>query len=111
MKDLDYGISNAIFGNDEVESKTVKFGDGNTLISGVSWGENGFGICLVRNRSDAHQPFQSYKNGELNYHVNQSPNEEKVYIVFDNIKSADALIYQLKKERDEFEMLMNGGEA
>ncbi len=101
MKDLDYGISDVIFGNDNIPSKTVKFGDGNTLISGVSFGEYGCGVCLVRNHSDTHKPFDTYAHGELSGHVNQSPDDEKVYILFDNSKSVIALIEQLQLQLKE----------
>lgn len=96
MKDINYGISDVIFGSDTMPSKTVKFGDGNTLISGVNWGEFGAGVCLVRNKSEEHQPFQKYEHGELAFHVNKSPELEKVYLVFDNARSIDALIAQLE---------------
>lgn len=110
MKDIDYGISNVYFGADAITSKTVKFGDGNTLISGVSFGDYGCGICLVRNKSESHYPFASYKNGELNSHVNESPLDEKVYLLFDNVKSIEALICQLSIQMKHF-MQDDSGES
>ncbi len=109
MQDVDYGISDVIFGEDTNPSKTVKFGDGNTLISTVTWEGIGAGICLVRNKSDSHKPFQSYGKGELSYHVNESPELEKVYLVFDNAKSIDALIRQLELTKVELNNQLGTG--
>lgn len=108
MKDIDYGISDVVFGEDTIASKTVKFGDGNTLISSVIWEGVGAGICLVRNKSDSHKPFQRYEKGELSYHINESPESEKVYIVFDNIRSIDSLIAQLEITKIELERQLGG---
>ena len=81
---IEYGISNQIFGIDKVESKVASFGDGKTRISTVGWDGDLAGIQIVRDKL-MDKPFGVYKGDHAKV-VNNMPNHEKVYLVFDKTK-------------------------
>ena len=93
MHDISYGVhaDGVKFGNDTFASPTVKLGDGKTLIASVAF-TNSAGIVFTE--SDG-EPFESWEAGEKEYLVNETPEQEKIYIVFTCQKSIDAAIAQL----------------
>jgi len=94
-----YGISRVIYGNDNVDSTTCTFGDGLTMIASVGFDSGLCGVVFVRSRNIESKPFQVFTGGESEIAVNKSPDDEKIYILFDNEKSIDALIFQLEESR------------
>ena len=94
---IEYGISNQIFGIDEVESKVASFGDGRTRISTVGWDGDLVGIQIVRDEL-MDKPFGVYKGDDADL-VNNMPNHQKVYLVFDNVKSIDVAIDRLEEAK------------
>lgn len=98
MRDINYGVhaDGVKFGNDRFASPTVKLGDGKTLIATVGF-KNSAGIVFTE--SDG-EPFETWKNGEKAYLVNESPEQEKIYIVFTSQKSIDAVIAQLLEAKN-----------
>ncbi len=94
---IEYGISNQIFGIDKVESKVASFGDGKTRISTVGWDGDLAGIQIVRDKL-MDKPFGVYKGDHAKV-VNNMPNHEKVYLVFDNTKSIDIAIDRLEEAK------------
>ncbi len=95
MKDVEYGISDVNVAGKV--SKTIKFGDGNTRIYSAFWGEQ-FGVQLIRNAilTENSVPFESNNNKSANWVEPSTIKDESVFIVFDNVKSIDALINQLQ---------------
>lgn len=93
MHDIEYGVhtDGVKFGSDKFASPVVKLGDGRTLIASVGF-EGSAGIVFTE--SDG-EPFQKWEAGEKKYLVNESPETEKMYIVFTDPRSIDATIEQL----------------
>jgi len=54
---------------------------------------------FVRSSNVDSKPFEVLANGESEIAVNKSPDDQKIYILFDNEKSIDALIFQLEESR------------
>lgn len=100
MKTINYGISHAEIGDDNIESTIVKFGDGMTRISGAGWEKGTWGVQFAR-VEDWPKPFHVNETDRDVSTLNNIPDIEKVYLVFDNIRSVDALVDQLHdiKER------------
>jgi hypothetical protein len=95
---MQYGLSSVIFGDDKLESKVVKMGDGLTRIASVKFENGDCGICFVR-AEDIGKPFQIFDEGESNKVVNERTDEEKVYLIFDDERSIDAIENQLREAR------------
>ena len=85
MNELDYGISTIKVGDDDVDSKVVKFGDGLTRIATCGWGNNLAGVQLCRSDLLSDQPFIKFKAGD-DYDPNGLYFDEKVYLVFDDAR-------------------------
>lgn len=100
MKLINYGISHAKVGDDNVESTVVKFGDGMTRISGAGWEKGTWGVQFART-DDWSIPFHINETDQDVSTLNDIPDIEKVYLIFDNARSVDALVNQLHdiKER------------
>ncbi len=98
MKTLDYGIQHVEVENDNIESTIVKFGDGMTRISGAGWQKGIWGIQFAR-VNDWPEPFYVDATNRDVSTLNNIPDIEKVYLVFDNVRSVDALVDQLKDIR------------
>lgn len=98
MNDIEYGIhtDGVKFGNDKIASPTVKLGDGKTLIASIGL-ENSTGIVFTK--SDG-EPFQKWENGEKKYLVNDSPEKEKIFILFTDPRSIDGTVAQLLVAKD-----------
>lgn len=99
MKTIEYGITEITVGNDNIKSKLVKFGDGKTRISTVFWDGELSGLQLCRSDKLKQEPFKEYKPGD-DISPNSLPEEDKVYIIFDNEKSIDVMINRLIEARD-----------
>lgn len=99
QRSKNYGISKIVYGEDNVESATCVLGDGLTRVASVGFDNGLCGVVLVRSINIESEPFQVFNGGESDIAVNQSPDDEKIYILFDNEKSIDALIFQLEESR------------
>lgn len=98
MSEFNYGISTVVFGEDKKASNVVKMGDGLTRIASVRFDNGDSGLCFVR-AEDIGEPFQYFDKGESERAVNKTPNEQKVYLLFDDERSIDAIENQLKEAR------------
>lgn len=99
MKEIDYGISREEVGDDNVKSTIVKFGDGMTRISGAGWEKGTWGVQFAR-VEDWPEPFHVNETDQDVSTLNNIPDIKKVYLVFDNVRSVDALVDQLKDIRE-----------
>jgi hypothetical protein len=99
MNQTDYGITHCKVGDDVVKSTIVKFGDGLTRVSTCFWDDGLSGVQLCRSDKLQQTPFKKFNPGE-----DRDPNtlldDDKVYLVFDNEKSIDAIIAQLQEAKE-----------
>jgi hypothetical protein len=96
MSNTEYGINKIKIGEDNVESTFVKFGDGVTRISSVHWDDKEAGVQICRSNKVDNTPFKEHGGGE---EMNELPDDDKVYIVFDNVKSLDIMVAKLTEAR------------
>ena len=97
MAKYDYGLFKMIFGNDVIESYVASFGDGLTRISTVGWDGTHSGIQIVRDKL-CDEPFGRYSGKDADK-VNNMPEKEKIYLIFDNVRSIDVAIRQLEEAK------------
>lgn len=100
MIDIYYGISDVQVEGETGLSKVVKFGDGKTTILSNDYQDGTKGISFHRDKNS--QPFVKceYQEGT----TTSDFGGEKVFIVFDNNKSIDAMISMLELVRDSIEL-------
>lgn len=98
MAKYDYGIFKMIFGTDNVASSVASFGDGLTRISTVGWDGSHAGIQIVRDES-CDEPFGKYVGDDAEK-VNNMPEHEKVYLIFDDARSIDVAIARLQEAKE-----------
>ena len=99
MNKSDYGITKSKVGDDVVESTVVKFGDGMTRVSSVFWDGELSGVQICRSDNLQKTLFKKFGPGE-DRDPNTLPEDDKVYLVFDNEKSIDIVIAQLQEAKD-----------
>lgn len=97
MANFKYGVFNLRFGIDKVKSAVASFGDGLTRISTVGWDGTHAGIQLVRDELCT-EPFGKYKGSDADK-VNNMPDHEKIYLIFDNVRSIDVAICMLEEAK------------
>ncbi|UYE93420.1 hypothetical protein [Shewanella phage FishSpeaker] len=94
MKANQYGVGKIIFSdNTEKEISCVQFGDGFTQIMTVEWDSKDVGLKLQHN-PDGPGPFSE----RIFYNENHLPvasENPELYLLFDNVKSIDAMIDSL----------------
>lgn len=99
---IEYGISEVAYG-DNSPAKTIMFGDGLTAIHDVSWEDKvTCGVVISRGAENCPSyPFEHLEkdNGDAVVDPHDFPEMEKVYILFDNIKSVDAMQAMLSQAR------------
>ena len=91
--EIKYGIQKVTVGKDNIASTYVKFGDGQTRIADVHWDDKQSGIMICRSDLIDNTPFSEHEDSE---EMNHLPDEDKVYIVFDNTRSIDVMISKLE---------------
>jgi hypothetical protein len=102
---IKYGINKCVFSEDNKESTVVKFGDGMNRITSGSWIQTDnqksiVGVQIVRPDNCSAKAFATLSPGDEGYiGVNDEPNEDKVYIVFDCVESINALISSLEEAK------------
>jgi hypothetical protein len=97
MAEYEYGVLKMRFGIDSVDSAVASFGDGLTRISTVGWDGTHSGIQIVRDEL-CNEPFGKYIGEEADK-VNQMPESEKIYLIFDNVRSIDVAIARLEEAK------------
>lgn len=107
MKNLEYGIHNVTVGNDEKESKVVKFGDGLNRVYEAVWDEDKIsGILILRDLRLDLDAFSSTEDGGGDHiDANEIIDTEKVFLLFDNERSIDAVISMLNQAKNNFKKL------
>lgn len=93
---MEYGISDVTYGADNKPSKTVSFGDGKNRVLSVSFDDGTRGVAIVRDEDIKPFERETFKEGT----TGDDFSGEKVYLLFDNNKSIDAVINQLIYVRD-----------
>jgi hypothetical protein len=99
---IEYGFNMVTVGDDRVESQYILFGDGLNRVSSVFFDDGTAGIQILRDDSES-EPFAIYSAQEAQF-VNNMPENEKVYIAFDNPKSIDVLINRLLDAKNSMEL-------
>ncbi len=93
----EYGVGTLILEGDEREHVCVQFGDGMTRIFTEVWDRQNVGIKMGRIVDDV-PPFSACDYGPDSPPPKTSGTE--VHLLFDNVKSIDAVIRQLSYVRD-----------
>lgn len=103
---IKYGIQKCTFGSDSKENTVIKFGDGMNRITSALWTETETrkeiaGVQIVRPAKDDNAPFAVIEPDADGYvGVNDALEDDKVYIVFDNKDSIDALVSALNEAKN-----------